>query len=330
MKHSIVVFFLILLGNNNFFCQDYYQYNNSTAYARGIACKNDTFCTVNSDGVAYQFKWDSSINQPLNTIPFEELRDLVIDDSISFFMQSGSKGVLLKMIGSRIDTIQQLYQMATNVFFDGMDKFKNALFIMGDPIDGYFSLYRSLNNGLTWSACPGKIKAYDGEAGFAASGTTVQLLSDSVFIFVSGGLISRFFKSVDQGKTWSISTLPFKQNSPAAGAFSIHMKSPRYGITVGGNYEQPNDTTLNCFITNDGGLTWRSSLKNPNGYRSCVIEKNGVWYCCGTSGIDFSLDEGVHWSALSDKTSFALTTDSNYLYATGKNAHVYRFKLLSK
>jgi hypothetical protein len=32
------------------------------------------------------------------------------------------------------------------------------------------------------------------------------------------------------------------------------------------------------------------------GYRSCVIHYEGVTYACGTNGLDFSSDNGVHWT----------------------------------
>jgi hypothetical protein len=84
---------------------------------------------------------------------------------------------------------------------------------MGDPVESVFSLYFSMDRGLNWTVSRTAVKSYEGEAGFAASGTNVQLLGDSLIYFVSGGHYSRFFKSNDLGQTWEISELPYSSNN---------------------------------------------------------------------------------------------------------------------
>ena len=81
--------------------------------------------------------------------------------------------------------------------------------MMGDPKNGFFSLFKTTDGGKTWEACDGKIKALEDEAGYAASGTNVQMIDENTFVFVSGGMTSRFFISKDAGETWKERVLPY-------------------------------------------------------------------------------------------------------------------------
>lgn len=324
----LVVFFLATLSNSNVTnSQESRKYTSSDTYSRGILCVNNTIFTSNADGSITRFKWDKPSEDTNFNFGKTELRDIAFINNQLFAMESGEKGILHHKDKTSKDTLNQLYSLAPNVFFDGMDNYESTLFIMGDPINGIFSLFTSPNGGQTWSKIDG-VKSREGEAGFAASGTNVQVFDDSTFIFVSGGNSSRYFKSTNRGKNWTVIDLPFQSGSTSSGAFSIHMKNKEFGIVVGGNYEAPIDNAQNCFITSDGGITWNSPLKNPHGYRSCVIEKNGIWYCCGTNGLDFSADNGQTWLQLSSTEFFTLTTDDYYVYATAKKGLLYRFKLI--
>lgn len=324
----LVVFFLATLSNSNVTnSQESRKYTSSDTYSRGILCMNNTIFTSNADGSITRFKWDKPSEDTNFRFGTTELRDIAFINNQLFAMESGEKGILHRKYKTSKDTLNQLFSLAPNVFFDGIDNYESTIFLMGDPINGIFSLFSSLDGGKTWSKIDG-VKSREGEAGFAASGTNVQVLDDSTFIFVSGGNSSRFFKSTNRGKNWTVIDLPFQSGSTSSGAFSIHMRKKEFGIVVGGNYEAPIDNTQNCFITSDGGITWSSPLKNPNGYRSCVIEKNGIWYCCGTNGLDFSADNGQTWLQLSSTEFFTLTTDDYYVYATAKKGLLYRFKLI--
>ena len=119
-----------------------------------------------------------------------------------------------------------------------------------------FSLFHS-SDLKHWERITPALPSFDGEAGFAASGSTVQI-SNGVYYFVSGGEKSRFFMSKDKGLTWIQSELPFKKSN-ASGAFSLAMKDTSNGIVVGGDYLAPNSRENVCFITKDGGITWNTS-----------------------------------------------------------------------
>jgi hypothetical protein len=73
-----------------------------------------------------------------------------------------------------------------------------------------------------------------------------------------------------------------------------------------------------------------NSTKQPRGYRSCVIEANGVLYTCGTTGIDVSFDKGNEWTAFADGNFFAMCADQDHLYATMNDGQVKVMELVRK
>lgn len=307
------------------------QYSTDKCYSRSIIFRDSVVYTGNSDGSLYStnLKTETSRNLMANK-KFEEMRDLEFSNDFLFGMQSGTFGLLAKADSSKfIEFVTPASSMWIGTFLDGMDFYGQTGFIMGDPKEGFFSLYKSEDGGVSWLPCEGKIENYEGEAGFAASGTTVHVMDDSTFIFVSGGKKSRFFKSTDKGKTWKITSLPY-MTSESSGAFSICMISDQIGVIVGGDYANPDLCLNTCFYTDDGGEFWINAEEQTRGYRSCVIEANGVFYACGTSGIDYSTDNGVTWKMFAHGNYFSMCTDNNSLYATIPNGSFQIFDLIQK
>ena len=71
-------------------------------------------------------------------------------------------------------------------------------------------------------------------------------------------------------------------------------------IVVGGDFNADSSDIKNCFITNDGGKTWKAPDTPPHGYRSCVeyFSKSDV-FSCGLTGVDYSQDGGKNWKWIS-------------------------------
>jgi photosystem II stability/assembly factor-like uncharacterized protein len=186
------------------------------------------------------------------------------------------------------------------IFFDGM-VFKNARegIAVGDPIDGRFTILRTNDSGNTWqldppATCP---VAKDGEAIFAASGTSVRMIPGGEVCFVTGGSNSRFIKG---WKQWTATAWNFTHGSPGQGAFSVAFSDKLHGIAVGGDYMKDTTAINNCMITKDGGQSWNPVATPPRGYRSCVQHIRGnTFVATGTSGTDISEDGGLNWYSIS-------------------------------
>ena len=301
------------------------DYTSDSCYARGILIKKNILYTANSNGKIYSYNLSTKekISYESKSEKIQELRDIQIINNEIVAIQSGTTGLAVHLKNNTLEI--EKHQCWDSVFLNGIDVSNNIAFMMGDPIQNIFSLYKYENN--KWERCVGNIAALEGEAGFSASGTNVQVLNDSTFIFVSGGSQSRYFKSNNKGKTWSSKLLPFEQGE-GIGAFSVCFKDDLTGVVVGGNYTQPNNKMKNAFYTKDGGKTWEKATISPNGYRSAVHFKQGVFYTCGTNGLDYSLDYGKTWFSISKKSFFAMTSDNENLYLTSKNGKIEMFKLI--
>jgi hypothetical protein len=209
---------------------------------------------------------------------------------------------------------------------DGIDYSGNTVFMMGDPQNKKFSLYKSINWGESWEAIRNSPFAYDGEAGFAASGTNVKISGENIFMFVSGGDSSRFFLSNDAGETWRAKSMGFNSCS-TCGAYSFTTLKRGMIIAVGGDYLKPEQSNGTCRISKNGGETWKSPKKNPNGYRSNISEIDGTLYCCGTNGIDYSKNKGKTWLTFAKGNYFTLCKFDGKLAASTVNGSIHLFKL---
>jgi len=328
IKYLLILFVSLQLPS--FFAQEIVilQYCNKPIHARGIAIKGKYIYLGNNNGEVIRYNIRNGKSQSLNSKDtFPEIRDLALYRNTVYAMQSADNSNILKLRRHRPTELIHLISGALNpqLFLDGMAIENKEAFVMGDPVDNTFSLFHS-SDLKHWEKITPALPSYFGEAGFAASGSTVQI-SNGIYYFVSGGEKSRFFMSKDKGQTWIQSELPFK-NSQASGAFSLAMKDKNNGIVVGGDYLAPNSRENVCFFTKDGGITWSAPTIGPFGYRSCVYYTDGVYYSCGTNGIDYSKDNGTTWIQLSNENCFSMCSDNEYVYASSINGRIIRISKL--
>ena len=339
IKNSSIILLLIILSFSSFSQGKKYvkrkrervdiQYKNDIKiYARGIDVNEKYIFVSNNDGSIHYIDKKNYESYQLFKLPnFKELTDIdIINDSI-FAMHSGDNGKMIKIaMNGRIKI--QLFKNWLGVFFDAFDFYNQTGVVFGDPTNGYFNLFYTTNGGSSWNQCPHKIKSFDKEYGFAASGTNVQVLNDSSFVFITGGLKSRFFKTTDLGKTWLEVLIPFYPGETQGANSICFSENTNTGVIVGGDFREPNLSNNTCYYTEDGGETWFDSKQPPNGYRSCVIYANDVFYTCGTNGIDFSVDGGKTWYPFDDITGYAMAVDNEKLYVTGNTGTVHVYDLI--
>lgn len=230
-----------------------------------------------------------------------DFRDIeAFDKKTAVIMGVASPAYILRTTDGG-DTWKKVYENKDSTMFLDAMEFWNDMsgIVIGDPQHGHFFIGRTFDGGKTWQTIPEQNMpvADSGEACFAASGTNVRKLTRDEAVFVSGGLVSNLFKRDQKIK------LPLLQGSASAGANSIAIKKEKTMIVVGGDFTRPNDTTGNCAISFDEGITWQHSTTPPSGYRSCVeYLKKDQWITCGLNGVDISDDNGVHWKNISKKS----------------------------
>jgi hypothetical protein len=102
-------------------------------------------------------------------------------------------------------------------------------------------------------------------------------------------------------------------------------------MAVGGEYSKDKETPGNIVVTRDGGLKWMAppaavSGTAPHGFRSAVIYLAGrkLWIATGTSGSDYSLDDGVTWRQFDEGSFNALSSAGGALWAVGAKGRIGR------
>lgn len=274
---------------------------------RGLSVVSDKIIWVSGSSGQVGRSLDSGKTWQWITVPGYEKRDFrdieAFDAKTAIIMAIAEPADILKTTDGG-KTWKLVYENTTpGMFLDAMEFWNiNSGIVLGDPINGRFFVARSFDGGNSWHDIPTRElpEADSGEACFASSGTNVRNLDRDEACFVSGGLRSRIF--IRDNKI----DLPLVQGSQSTGANSVaikdynKLKGGQHIIVVGGDFSHDTSRQKNCAITHDGGKTWISPATSPHGYRSCVefIGKDRI-LCCGTSGVDISMDDGMNWQLIS-------------------------------
>lgn len=191
-------------------------------------------------------------------------------------------------------------------FFDGVafwNREKGLAF--SDPVDGHFLIVRTEDGGRSWQPIPteGLPEPLAGEAGFAASGSSLQVAAGGRAWIGLGGAAARVLRSLDFGQTWEVSNTPIYQGQPSAGIFSLAAQDDLL-LAAGGDYQQPERSEETLARSEDGGATWTAaSTPPPSGHRAAVAfvepgpptQPGGTVLSVGRSGCDISRDGGNTW-----------------------------------
>lgn len=193
-----------------------------------------------------------------------------------------------------------------DAFFDAVAFWdeRNGL-AFSDPVGGAFYVTSTDDGGRSWWRVPSSTlpEPLPGEAGFAASGSGVRTQGAMhAWIATGGGPVARVLRTVDRGRSWSVSTAPIRAAEPAAGIFSLAVSGDRV-VVVGGNYQRADDREAVAAFSSDGGETFVSSSIQPGGYRSGVefFGSDGRrLLAVGRNGVDLSRDGGATWESVHD------------------------------
>lgn len=197
--------------------------------------------------------------------------------------------------------------------------------LLGDPVNGQFTIFTTRDGGRNWArrrTPPAKEK----EGAFAASGTCLVMGKTGEAWFATGGPEgARVFHSLDYGVTWTVTSTGMRNDAPAAGIFSLAFAGPR-GIAVGGEYTKPRETTGVAAMTTNAGAAWQPA-QGPAGYRSGVAYSPALnlWVAVGTSGSDYSNDDGRTWKTFDNGAFNAVAFAGDVGWAVGPQGRVARF-----
>jgi len=274
---------------------------------RGLSVVNDNIVWVSgSNGIVGKSTNGGKSWKWITVKGFEknDFRDIeAFDAATAIIISVGEPAYILKTNDGG-ENWKIVYENKTvGMFLDAMEFWnEKSGIVIGDPLQGRFFIARSFDGGSNWQEIPFEKRpaADSGEACFAASGTNIRALDRDEAVFVSGGTSSRMFSKKNPVR------LPILQGKATTGANSIavwdnyKLNGGKKMIVVGGDYMADSSIEKNCFISHNGGITWKAPDIPPHGYRSCVeyFSKTDV-YCCGLNGVDYSKNGGLNWKWIS-------------------------------
>lgn len=268
-----------------------------------------------------------------------DFRDIeAFDEQKAIVMSSGYPAIILKTINGG-KTWKEVFRKNDSAYFlDAMDFWDEQRGVMvGDPINGHFVILQTFDAGDTWIELDTTKTplAMEGEAVFAASGTSLKVLLQEHeccgVAFVTGGSVSRLI-GVDLSRkliNWKSYDVAIVQGQSSQGAFSFASNIDAF-VVVGGDYSQ--DTVVN----KNSAIQYAPSDKTENifdplvddvkGYRSCVEAINAKSFiACGTTGVD--VYKGKYWKNISKEGFNVVSRSKNgkAIFLAGAKGKIAKF-----
>jgi photosystem II stability/assembly factor-like uncharacterized protein len=299
---------------------------------RALEAINENSCWFAGSGGLVGFTKDGGESWQFDSIVFEgikpEFRSIAVFDSVVYVLSVASPALLFKSTdwGKSWELVYRDDDPKT--FYNSMAFYNvNSGYAVGDPVEGCLSVVVTKNGGEHWRKIPCILlpETSEGEAGFAASNTSIELFGDNIWL-VSGGKAARVFHSKNRGQSWEVYETPIIQGEAMTGIFSVDFYNDTLGIIWGGDWENQSGNKKNKALTTDGGKTWKliSDGEYP-GYRSCVQfvpNSDGLEiFAVGMPGISYSSDQGKSWTNLNDEGFYTIRIPEkgNMAWLAGKN-----------
>ncbi len=335
MKLLFIATLLLALCDSIALAQWQQQTIKTDADFRGLSVVSAKVAWVSGTKGTYGRTTDGGETWSVATVPGAEKLDFrdveAFGESTAYLLSAGpgEDSRIYKTTDGGKTWSLQFKNSEPKAFFDAIAFWdqKNGI-ALSDPVNGQFLLVATDDGGANWKRLPDESlpKSTPNEGAFAASGTCLVTHGENdVWFCTGGGKSARVFHSTDRGQRWTVSETLIGAGVESAGIFSIAFHNRDHGVIVGGDYKKPNDAGPNVAITGDGGKTWKL-VEKPLPFRSGVAWAKDRWVAIGTSGSDFSLDDGAAWKPLDRENyncvGFASTGEG---WAAGPKGRIARF-----
>lgn len=206
----------------------------------------------------------------------------------------------------------------------------------GDAVDGVPFLLATTDGGERWSRVPAASlpPALEGEGGFAASGTCLQVLDGGLgWVATGNGARARVLRTADFGASWTAVDVPVVSGA-AAGLATIRMDARGRGVAMGGIIGDDSVRSDNVALTEDGGATWTVGgalvMAGPV-YGSALSPAGDVVVAVGPGGMDWSPDGGRTWRSADTLTYWAAALASSEVgWAVGPGGRIVRVTVAAR
>lgn len=215
------------------------------------------------------------------------------------------------------------------IFYDGMgfwDEKRGIVF--GDPIEGKLQLVATEDGGRTWLniSDEANVQMKAGEAGFAASGTSIRTVGNGLVWIGTGGTQARLLFSYNFGQSWTSYKVPIEQGEASQGIFSLAINGQKQLVAIGGDYKNFKNNN-NVIQLSGNGITWNAPKTRLSGFKSCVEFINDTLVIAtGTSGTDLSMDSGQSWKLMDEKGYNVVRSSESgrFVLLAGDKGSIYR------
>ena len=263
-----------------------------------------------------------------------DFRDIeAFDSNKALILAVSEPAIILKTVDGGKSWLMVFSDSTPGMFLDAMDFKGSSGVVVGDPIQGKVFLAETADYGDSWKILNKEnfcAEMREGEAFFASSGSNVliepQSKKELQFTYVSGGKSSRIF----QNNLCLALPLQMGKNSTGANAMAIS-PSGKHGILVGGDFAEDKKTdSTSVLFSRRKRMVISGPQHSLHGYRSSVSylsEERLV--ACGTSGVDFSSDGGLHWKLVSEMGFHVVKSAgrSQVVFLAGSNGRIAKLRL---
>jgi photosystem II stability/assembly factor-like uncharacterized protein len=337
LQKSRKIFLLIIFFAGSLSAQEYtIQKSDTTENLRGVAVLSNHVAWASGTHGAYlrasdlrNNSWQAAQVPGAESLDFRDVEAFSADIAYLLSAGPGDQSRIYKTIDGGHAWTLQFTNKDPKGFFDCMAFWDSDHGIaVGDPVDGKFVLITTNDGGENWEPIPSSSlpPAVEGESGFAASGTCIAVGGKSAVWFATGGKVARVFRSMDNGKSWSVADTPMVHGNESSGIFSIAFRDATHGVIAGGDYKQPKQDGPNLAFTDDGGLTWKLSKASPQAFFSAVAfdPRNDRVLALGSA---LTLEIGKAERKLSDLNLNALSVNADgEAVAVGPKGLIVTFK----
>jgi hypothetical protein len=333
------VLFILLLFSTGFISAQQISILNSRhpSSLRGLSAVNDQIIWVSGSAGCVGLSTDGGQVWKWLKVPRYEKTDFrdieAFSDQEAIIMGITEPSVILRTVNGGLTWTTVFEDSAKSVFLDAMDFSGDIGVVVGDPDSGRIFFARSTNRGKKWEKInpPGFESIAHGEAFFASSGSNLSLIPNINpavrfdYTLVSGGNKSSLFHA---GNHFPLTLIQGKE-STGANSVAINPYNYNRAFIVGGDFKNDTVQSGNSLQIQFNPFFQIVPVTPPHGYRSCVeyIDSSRM-ICCGTSGVDISIDGGNNWTLIS-KLPFHVCRRSKQghsVFLAGANGTIAKLK----